>query len=41
MKLTPKRIFVGLALLLILAIPLIWLVWHTFNIANIVTGDPN
>ena len=44
MKITPKRIIVGLALLLILVVTLIWLafnVFHIFNIANIVSGNPN
>jgi hypothetical protein len=44
MKITPKMIFGGLALLLVLAIALIWFaitVWPGFRIANIVSGNPN
>jgi hypothetical protein len=44
MKITPKRLFVGLAVLLILGATFIWLafgVFHIFNLANVVTGNPN
>jgi hypothetical protein len=44
MKITPKMLFRGLALLLILVAILIWLafdVFHIFNIANVVSGNPN
>jgi len=44
MKITNKMIFVGLALLLVLAAILIWLafgVFHIFQIGNIVSGNPN
>jgi hypothetical protein len=44
MKLTPKRLFVGLALMLIFVIALIWFAWNVWpgmQIGNIVTGNPN
>jgi hypothetical protein len=44
MKITPTTIFGGLALLLVVVATIIWLafdVFHIFNIANIVSGNPN
>jgi hypothetical protein len=44
MKITPKMVFGGLALLLVSVAILIWLafdVFHIFNIANVVSGNPN